>query len=187
MTLKSRSPDIVTARAAPIEAAGGLPSSFDFKEEVLIDSGGPSGSRPMWSLESRVRRTGSARELTLADVAEIFPGTAGLGDPSTPVSSVGGIRIEQIEVELPAITFGSVAVRPSLIVWRDRDAGVVIAAEYAFTEKIADYWSQPGADVSAIRAYFAALQRGAADWTAPTPTKTAAVYAWATARAARGR
>jgi hypothetical protein len=186
MTLASRMPDIRAARAAPVEPAGGMASSLDFKEEILVDPARPGGSKPVWSLESCVRQANGARDLTLADVSELFPQTTGrLGAATTPVSPVGGLRIEQVEIELPTLTFGATAVRPALLVWRDRDGGAVIAAEYGFTEKLADYWNEPHADANAIRAYYAALQSAAADWIAPTATKVGAVYDRATARASR--
>lgn len=183
LTLTSQSPDIRTAHAAPIQASGVNPSTLRFEEEVLVDPGHPGGGRSVWSLESTVRKPDRSRDLTLGDVSEVFPATAGrLGPSATPLAPVGGLRIEQIEVELGELVFGETRVAPVVLVWRDRSSGSVIASEYNFTEKIPDYWAQPKADALAVRAYFTSLQSAARDWLGPSASNAEALYARAGAR-----
>lgn len=178
LTLTSQSTDIRAAHGAPIHASGANPSTLRFEEEVLVDPAHPGLGRSIWTLESTVRKPDRSRDLTIADVSEVFPATAGrLGPATTPLAPVGGLRIEQIEVELGELVFGQTHVAPSVLIWRDRTSGTVIAAEYNFVEKIPDYWSQPAPDATAVRAYFASLQTAERDWIGTSPSNADALYA----------
>ncbi len=165
-TIESRATDAAVAHASRLEAAPGRPSTLRFKEEVLIDPARPGGMRSVFALESMVRTSDRPLDLRIADVVDLFPGTAtSLGDPGTGVAPVDGGHVEQTEIELGAIRFAAgTTVRPSLLVYRDRRSGEVLAGEYTFSERIADYHGQPPADVAALRAYFTALQAEARDW-----------------------
>lgn len=180
ITLESRSPDIRLAHQAPLEAANGIPSTLRFKEEVVVDGARSGAPGRVFALESTLRKAWRASDLSVGDVVALFPGTAArLGDPGAVIAPVNGIRVEEVELELGAITFASGAtVRSTMVVWRDRTTHEILAGECVFAEKIADYAQQPAAEMQAERAYFAALQAAARDWLSPATSaaRAAAVY-----------
>ncbi len=178
VALESQSPDIRIAGRAPIQAAPDHPSTLRFKEEVIADAGRSHGATTLFELESTVRKALPQRDLSLADVVSLFPGTAPrLGNTSAVLEPVGGLRMEKLELDLGEVRLSpTTSAKATLIVLRDRASGDFLGGECVFAEKIADYATQSPAELQAERAYFGALQGAAADWIAPaTPAGLAAI------------
>lgn len=178
LTLEGRSTDIREAHAAPVQSSGTEPFTQRFKEEILLAPPAQPGTAvSLWSLEGNVRRLDRGKTLTLADLASIFPGTAGrLGPPSAPLLAVNGTNIEQRETDLGTIVFGATRARASVVLWRDVATKTPLAADFELAEKLPEFWAQPPSEANSVRATMAALQVNARAWLGSTPARADVVY-----------
>jgi len=178
-TLEARTPDIRAAHGTNVQSSGKEPFTQHFAEEIVVVGAAPPGASPsLWSMEGNVRRYDKGKTMTVGELQALFPGTTGrLGaSPDAPLLPVNGTNLEQSEVVLGTIVFGSTRARAAVVVWRDARTRVAIAADFELVEKLADFWSQPPADARAARETMASLQSAARGWLGSMPTRAEAVY-----------
>lgn len=178
VTLKFRHHDRETAAAVdvrPLHLSGG---TLKFKEEVLMNHDKPGGSRTIYSHGYEFHTADAVVGLSFQGISRIFPALLQTGaKPTTSLSIVNGIAIEEVLVNFGEIDFGGeMRAKATLAIWHNRMTQEDLVGEYSYQIRFPEPAAFEGKPKDLSEAFFARLQTEAPAWLYTGTTKTAMVY-----------
>jgi hypothetical protein len=178
LTLKFRHHDREAAAAVDIRPRPPFTPTLKFKEEMLIDNDKPGGMRSIYSHGCEIRTANTAISQSVQSISEVFPALQRTGaKPTTLLSTVHGVAIEEVLVNFGEIDFGGkMTAKATLAIWRNRITQQHLVGEYSYQIRFAEPAAFQGKPRELSEAFFTRLQTDAPEWIHPGTTKTAMIY-----------